>query len=170
MFSAAISDPNGIGSGLTTQLPNIQVDFGLFVAPFLLVLLVTFVIWPFLCCCCCCPSCCPSKCCQKPESEQYTKCELIWPSITLILALLLMIVASVIGITRATDIQSSYTSVGCSVAVTFDDVINGNTSTAGTFFIGMNGLKNSLTNLKNNIGTVQTELQKLDITNTAGVT
>lgn len=170
MFSAAVSDPNGIGSGMVAQLPNIQVDFAVFVAPFLLGLLITLLIWPFLCCCCCCPSCCPSKCCQKPENEQYTKCELIWPSITLILALLLMIIASVIGITRATDIQSSYTAVGCSVAVTFDDVINGNTSTAGTFFIGMNGLKNSLTNLKNNIGSVQTELQKLDITNTAGVT
>jgi hypothetical protein len=47
----------------------------------------------------------------------------------LILALLLLIIASVIGITRASDIQSSYTAVSCSVAITADDLLNGNIST-----------------------------------------
>ena len=74
----------------------------------------------------------------------------------MILALLLLIVASVIGITKSSDIQSSFTAVSCSVAITFDDVVNGNTSTTGKYFLGMNGLINGLNSLQNNLLTVGT--------------
>lgn len=78
-----------------------------------------------------------------------------------------MIVASVIGITRSSDIEQSYKAVGCSLAITFDDVVNGNTSTTGKYFIGMNGLYNTLTDLSNSLTPVNTNIQKLRITNTA---
>jgi hypothetical protein len=74
----------------------------------------------------------------------------------LILALLLLIVASVIGITKSSDIQSSYTAVSCSVAITADDLLNGNISTAGKYFLGMNNLIGGLNSLQNNLGTVNT--------------
>lgn len=77
-----------------------------------------------------------------------------------------MIVASVIGITRSSDIEQSYKAVGCSLAITFDDVVNGNTSTTGKYFIGMNGLYNTLTDLSNSLTPVNTNIQKLRITNT----
>ncbi len=80
-----------------------------------------------------------------------------------------MIVASVIGITRSSDIEQSYKAVGCSLAITFDDVVNGNTSTSGKYFIGMNGLYNTLTDLNTNLGTVDTNIQKLRISNTGEV-
>lgn len=81
---------------------------------------------------------------------------MLWPSIVLILALLLMIIASIIGITRASDIESSYQAVGCSAAITFDDVINGNKSTTGKFFVGLTPLKNGLNDLKAQKTTVKT--------------
>ena len=74
----------------------------------------------------------------------------------MILALLLLIVASVIGITKSSDIQSSYTAVSCSVAITADDLLNGNISTAGNYFLGMNNLIGGLNSLQNNLGTVNT--------------
>jgi len=89
----------GVGYAQTMIVPAV-----FFVGPFLVGLVVIILIWPFLLCCCCCPSCCPSRCCQKPDAEPYTKCELIWPSVFLIVALLLVIVASIVGITRAGDI------------------------------------------------------------------
>ena len=50
------------------------VNLGIFVAAFAVGCVIFIFIWPFLCCCCTCPSCCPSKCCQKAEDEQYSKC------------------------------------------------------------------------------------------------
>ena len=80
-----------------------QTKLGMYVGAFALGLVIFLIIWPFLCCCCTCPSCCPSKCCQKPEEEQYSKCELYWPTVTLVLALLLTIGASIYGTTTPTQ-------------------------------------------------------------------
>lgn len=115
-----------------------------FVGPFAVGLVINILIWPFLLCCCCCTSCCPSKCCQKPDNEQYTKCELIWPAAVLIVALLLIIVPSIIGLSRASDVQKSFEAVSCSAAITFNDLLNGNTSTTGKFFVGLSPLVDGL--------------------------
>lgn len=79
----------------------------------------------------------------------------------LIVALLLMIIASIIGITRAGDVEKSYQAVGCSAAITFDDIANGNISSTGKFFIGLNPLMKGLNDLKTNKNTVKTEMDKL---------
>jgi len=68
-----------------------------FIGPFIVGLVLILLISPFLCCCCACPDCCPAKCCRKNEDEQYTSCELYWPTVTLILALLLCIGACIAG-------------------------------------------------------------------------
>ena len=90
------------------ELTGMATELGLFIGPFVIGLIIILFIWLFLCCCCCCPSCCPSKCCQKPEEQSYTKCELIWPTVVLVLALLMVIVMSVIGVTKAAAVSSAY--------------------------------------------------------------
>ena len=131
-------------------------------APFAIGLVVIALIWMFLCCCCVCPSCCPSKCCQKNEEEQYTKCELIWPTIVLILALLLAAVASIIGLTNANDIETSFKATSCSLALTFDDIVNGNVSESGKFFAGISTIANELNNLNDNLAFVEAQLDTID--------
>ena len=125
-----------INSGLNSLLGT-ATSMIIFIGPFVIGFLVILLIWPFLCCCCICTSCCPSKCCQKPENEQYTKCELIWPTVVLILALLLSMIASVIGLVNAGDIEKSFKTTGCAFSITFDDVVNGNVSSEGKFFAGI---------------------------------
>ncbi len=47
--------------------------------------------------------------------------------------------------------------------------MNGNVSTAGTYFIGMSGLATTLNALKGNLGAVAGQLNQIKSTNTAGV-
>ena len=54
-----------------------------------------------------------------------------WPSLVLILALLIIIAVSVIGIIRASDVQKSFGAVACSVSILFDDILNGNATVTG---------------------------------------
>ena len=89
------------GTGGINDLTAQAQEIGMFVGPFVIGFVIIILIWMFLCCCCCCPSCCPSKCCQKAENEQYTKCELIWPTVVLVLAFLMIVIVSVMGITKA---------------------------------------------------------------------
>lgn len=80
-----------------TMLTNSVVPFAIFVCIFAVIFILILILWPCLCCCCTCPYCCPSKCCQKAEDEQYSKCELYWPTVILVLSLFLIISASVYG-------------------------------------------------------------------------
>lgn len=116
-----------------------------------------------LCCCCCCPGCCPSKCCQKDENEQYTKCELYWPTIALITLLLLIIIVSAIGLAKASTFKTGMTNIQCSTAMFFDDIINGNVTTDGnSFFIGVSNLVSTIGSLNTNMGTINTSLYNLN--------
>lgn len=85
----------------------------------------------------------------------------------LVIALVVVIVPSIIGLSRSGDIQSSYEAVGCSAAIAFDDLLNGNVSTTGTFFIGLQPLITSLGSLKGQLNNVKTNLQQLSYS-TAG--
>lgn len=86
------------------------------------------------CCCCCCPDCCPPcSCCRQEKNKPYSRCELIWPGIVLIIALGLILAAGAIGLSKSKDLQTTIESVGCSVSVTLDDVINGNVTSTGKF-------------------------------------
>lgn len=136
----------------------------IFVISFLIGLILIIVLWPFLCCCCCCPSCCPSRCCQKPEDEQYTKCELYWPAITLILALLLAIAASAYGFTTAAGLGKGTRDLSCSTSMLIDDILNGNVTTDGkSFFVGMNQLLAQIGVINNQMGTINTQMKKLGV-------
>lgn len=133
-----ISNFAGAAATLTAQIGAFVQLIGAFVIGLLLVL----TMWTCLLCCCCCPSCCPSKCCQKNETEPYTKCELYWPTIVLILALILTLVGGAMGLSRASGFQDSTASTLCSTAILFDDMINGNVTDEGNFFIGIRTLAN----------------------------
>lgn len=109
-----------------------KINLYIFVGIFVLGLIIFLFSWPFLCCCCCCPSCCPSKCCQKPENEAYSKCELYWPAVTLILALTFTISVSVYGFVHTTDIKTTFTGFQCSISIFTDDILNGNLTDSGT--------------------------------------
>ena len=89
---------NGNTEKAKTQLQSNITSFAMFIGPFVVGLVLILLLTPFLLCCCACPESCPSKCCRKSEEEPYTTCELYWPTVTLILALLLAIGACVAGI------------------------------------------------------------------------
>lgn len=118
-------------TGLTAELPSVQTNLGIYIAPFILGLLILVIVFPFLCCCCCCPNTCPSKCCQKPDNEQYTKCELIWPSIVLIVALVTLVVGGAVGSGQGDELYLSYRTISCSIGYFFDDFLYGNFSSKG---------------------------------------
>ena len=139
---------NGNYDTSLTMLQDSVTAWVLFIGPFLIGFILILVIWPFLCCCCVCPSCCPSKCCQKKDEDLYTKCELIWPGVVLIVALLLACVASIVGIfffdlgfTRAEGLSNGINNVLCTGFILFDDFNNGNVTEDGqSFFVGITTL------------------------------
>lgn len=78
------------------------------------------------------------------------------PAVILMAALTMILIVSIIGITESSDIELSMKSVGCSFAVVFDDIINGNVTSDGNgFFIGMEGLSRELGELNDNLATAQ---------------
>jgi hypothetical protein len=143
---------------------KITTPLGIFVGFFALGLIVILIQWMCLCCCCCCPSCCPSKCCQKDENEQYTKCELYWPSIFLILLLLLIIIVSAMGISKAGTFKEGLGDIQCSLSMMLDDVVNGNLTTTGKYFIGVEPLITQITTLNSNVNTVNSSMNSLNTT------
>lgn len=66
------------------------------------------------------------------------------------------------GLTSASDIESSMKSTGCALALTFDDLINGNISESGTFFAGITTVSQELVNLNDNLGFVEGQLNDID--------
>ena len=137
-------------------------SFGIFVGFFAVGFVLLLWIWSFLVCCCCCPSCCPSKCCQKPDNEPYTKCELYWPAIFLILLLLLIIIVSAIGLSKSSTFKDGMNDLQCATAIAFDDIVNGNVTKNGqNFFIGVNQLITEINALSTNMGSISTQLGNL---------
>jgi hypothetical protein len=124
----------GTTDELLAMITDNVTPYVLFIGPMVVGFIVILLIWPFLCCCCCCPGCCPSKCCQKDLSnEPYTKCELIWPGVVLVIALLLACVASIVGknifylgFTRANGLSNGVGNTVCSTFILLDDFLNGN--------------------------------------------
>lgn len=158
VISAAIN-----GGDVGAKVQSSQSALGVFVGFFAVGLVIMMFQWMFLCCCCCCPGCCPSKCCQKNENEQYTKCELYWPTISLILLLLLIIIVSAIGLSKTTTFKKGINDLQCSTAIMFDDIVNGNVTADGSnFFIGVTNLVQSINDLSGNMTTISTQIGNLD--------
>ena len=138
------------------QVTSSTTPLGIFIGFFVVGLAIILIQWMCLCCCCCCPSCCPSKCCQKDENEQYTKCELYWPTVFLILLLLLVVIVSAIGLSKASTFKDGLSDIQCSLSLMLDDVVNGNVTTSGSsFFIGVDPLITQITALNTSINAIQ---------------
>lgn len=140
--------------------------FALWVGPFALGFVLLLLFLPFLSCCCCCPNCCPSKCCRQEDSKLYTKCELRWPSVMVILALGVTIAAGAYGFVKAKSINETMKKVTCSVAIVPDDLLNGNITQSGTnFFTGLNMLSQSLNWFNGNLTAINNILTKFNSSN-----
>jgi hypothetical protein len=85
----------------------------------------------------------------------------------MVLSVLLIGVSSIVGISRAGKIVGAYESVGCSIAITLDDIINGNLSTSATYFVGLNVLASDMLKLNGNLSNVNTQLKQLSLSNTS---
>lgn len=59
--------------------------------------------------------------------------------------------------------------LSCSISIAFDDILNGNTSTTGKFFLGLTNAVTAIGQLKANLDPVKAEAQKLDYMNVTGV-
>lgn len=59
------------------------------------------------------------------------------------IALGLILAGGIIGLTKTKDLQTAIEGIGCSVAITMDDIINGN-ETNGKFFAGIRTLSNKV--------------------------
>ena len=74
-----------------------------------------------------------------------------------------MVIVSIIGITRAPEVEKTYSAMSCSVAICLDDFINGNVSSTGNFFLGLTPLQEGLTSLKDGyLADIQTQLDTID--------
>lgn len=101
--------------------------------------------------------------------ETYTRCELIWPGIVLMIALALILAAGAIGLTKSKDLQNTIESVGCSVSICLDDLINGNVTDSNKYFIGLKPLYNSISMIKNNLTNIDTQFTSIVPTGPAAV-
>lgn len=128
-------------SAMMSGVQSILTPLIIYVLPFVIGLVLGLALWTCLCCCCTCPGCCPSKCCRKDDDILYTKCELIWPAVFLLLILALAIAASIPGITQSGKLVESVKTMECGLAVALDNIANGNiTSDNTSFFFGTNTL------------------------------
>jgi hypothetical protein len=59
----------------------------------------------------------------------------------------------------------AYKSVGCSMAIILDDLINGNMSRSGEYFVGLKVLASDMVSLHGNITSVNSQLQQLSLSN-----
>jgi hypothetical protein len=166
MVNRFINSNNQIES-IKALLNPMAREIVLFVGPFILGLGIMLIIFPILLCCCICPRCCPPKLCRKDQNAKYTNFYLVFPVGVMVLAVLLIGVSSIVGISRAGKIVDAYESVGCSIAITLDDVINGNLSTSGTYFVGLKVLASDMGKLNGNLSNVNNQLKQLSLSNTS---
>lgn len=66
-----------------------------------------------------------------------------------------------IGIIKASDIENSFYAVGCSVSLTFDDVMNGNISSDGAKFIGVKSFVEGMKILNVQLGNLERDMNNL---------
>ena len=153
---------SGDTGSATSDLSSNTTELSIFIGPFLLGLALILLLTPFLLCCCICPHCCPAQCCRKNEEEQYSQCELYWPTITLIVALLLCIGACIAGFSQSQLISNSIGNINCATSIMLDDIINGNvTEDASSFFSGLKQIDTQLGYLEGNLSSINTTLSNI---------
>lgn len=134
--------------------------------PFILGTILSLFLWAFLLCCCVCPSCCPPTCCQHPNNKIYSRCELVWPAVVMLAAVVMACGASIagsrwlyVGVMESSKISAGIESFECAYSITLDDLMNGNiTSDKTSFFAGGAMLVKYLNYLSGNISRLVTNL------------
>ena len=72
----------------------------------------------------------------------YSNCELKWPAVAAVLLFLIVLVASIIGISSKYKAGAGYDDAACAGGIFLDDLANGNVSyyDSGVFFTGIRTL------------------------------
>lgn len=127
------------GNQILADYPTLPQEFGIFVGPFV-VFLILIMFFSICCCCCCTCGCC---CCFAKKDEPYSKAELLCPAIFLLAALGMVLIVSILGLAQSANVETTLKASGCSVAILLDDILNGNVTQSGSgFFAGLNGASN----------------------------
>lgn len=111
-------------------------------APWLAFLVLSLLGWwcYFICCCydCCCP---PSKCCRCPPKDiNKPGLYYLWPIGGGALFCLWVFIVSIIGLSKAGDLETGFKKVHCSIISLFDDVLNGALKGKPDEWVGIKGL------------------------------
>ncbi|EAR84789.1 transmembrane protein, putative (macronuclear) [Tetrahymena thermophila SB210] len=123
------------------------------------ILLIFFLITPIItfcyCCYCCCDQKCPCCCKDDIQKNPFTKRQMVYTLICVILFSALTLSTSVAGYIYSSDINSSYKSMKCVVVSSLDNLNlqqNYNTSDGTQAnFIGLNGLKTQVNTITSKI-------------------
>lgn len=83
------------------------------------------------------------------------------------MALSLILAAGAVGLSKSKDVQTTIEAVGCSVSIILDDVINGNVTDSGKFFVGIRTLAKKIDTIKVSLNNVQTRFNSLSSVITA---
>ena len=142
-----------------TELQSNGIGTFVFISPFIIGLLLLFVVAPCLVCCCCCQQCCPSKCCRG-KNPNYSRDELTWPTAFLLISALVLIGAAVPSMTNNKDYFADF---NCQTSKLFDNWKNGGqTANQLHFFSGIIQVQNQLTNvMKPKISDIRTQVARL---------
>ena len=73
------------------------------------------------------------------------------------------------GLSKVNDLQKTVSAVSCSVAITLDDIINGNVTSTGKYFIGLQTLYNQIGNMQGNLSFIDSTLTSIVPTGTVGL-
>jgi hypothetical protein len=68
----------------------------------------------------------------------------------------MIVIVSAMGISKAGTFKEGLGDIQCSLSMMLDDVVNGNLTIAGQYFIGVDPLITQVGNLNSGVGLVQT--------------
>ncbi|KAL4487145.1 hypothetical protein ABPG72_001597 [Tetrahymena utriculariae] len=136
---------------------NKLIQKGIILAILFIFFLITPIITFCYCCYCCCDKKCPCCCKDDIAKNPFTKRQMVYTLISIILFSALTLSTSVAGYIYSSEINSSYKSMKCVIVSSLDDLnLKQNyTMSNGTAanFIGLNGLKTQ-------IGTITSQIDR----------
>ena len=73
------------------------------------------------------------------------------------------------GLSKVNDLQKTVSAVSCSVAITLDDLINGNVTSTGKYFLGLQTLYSKIGIMQGNLSFIDSTLTSIVPTGTVGL-
>jgi hypothetical protein len=115
------------------------------ILPFAIAAVVLIAMAPLLICCICCrPWWFRSIKFWQRDDDPWTWKELKIPAVLAAVFLLGLFVAAIFGIITTSKFQMAFDHSVCSRAIVFDDLLNGNVSQNGKYFVGLQSFQNTI--------------------------